>query len=149
MKARDSILALLLLLPAVAQAAPKKSPVIARPAAKRPAGTTRTAAPVAAPADPAALVMDARAAAARGETDLALRLAQSAIVADPARASSYDALGDVYAANHQAEYARNYYEEALSIDPADASARKAIAGLDRAGDTRKADASDGAKSPIP
>ena len=113
MKARDSVLALLLLLPLGAQAtdAPKKSPAIARPVAKRPAATTGASAPapVAPPADPAALVMDARAAAAKGETDLALRLAQSAIVADPARASSYDALGDVYAANHQADYARNYY----------------------------------------
>ena len=39
----------------------------------------------------------AQAASAKGDTDLALRLAQAAIVADPARPATYDALGDVYA----------------------------------------------------
>jgi Flp pilus assembly protein TadD len=130
MKARDSVLTLLLLLSSPALAATTPAP--------------------AAPLDSTQLAVQARAAMARGEVDLALRLAQSAIVADPSRPSSYDVLGDVYAANHQPDYARNYYEEALSIDPTDPTATKAIASLDRAGDTRKADASaDGAKPGIP
>src|SRR3954470_24438094 len=131
MKARDSVLTLLLLL---------SSPALA---------ATATPAP-AAPLDSAQLATQARAAMARGEVDLALRLAQSAIVADPSRPSSCDVLGDVYAANHQPDYARNYYEEALSIDPTDPTATKAIASLDRAGATRKAEVSaDGAKPGIP
>jgi len=131
MKARDSVLVLLLMLSSPALAATPTAPVP----------------PV---LDSAQLAAQARAAMARGEVDLALRLAQSAIVADPSRPSSYDALGDVYAANHEPDYARNYYEEALSIDPSDPTATKAIASLDRAGDTRKADASaDGAKPGIP
>jgi len=130
MKARDSVLALLLL----------SSPALAATAA--------------APAPPVLnsvqLADEARAAMARGEVDLALRLAQSAIVADPSHPASYDALGDIYAANHQPDYARNYYEQALSIDPSDPAATRAIASLDRAGDTRKAEVSaDGAKPGIP
>ena len=97
----------------------------------------------------AGLAVQARAASAKGDTDLALRLAQAAIVADPSRPSSYDLLGDVYAADHQGDAARYYYDQALAIDPADNAAIKAIAALDRAGDTRKADASDGAKPGIP
>jgi hypothetical protein len=68
-------------------------------------------------------------------------LAQSAIVADPSKPSSYDALGDIYAGESQPDFARNFYDKALEIDPADAAATKAIAALDRAGD--KAVASDG------
>jgi Tfp pilus assembly protein PilF len=99
--------------------------------------------------DAGALVAQARAASARGETDLALRMAQAAIVADPSRPTSYDALADVYSADHQPDAARYYYDQALAIDPSDDGAIKAIAALDRAGDTRKADASDGAKPGLP
>jgi len=106
-------------------------------------------APAEAPTDPNSLIAQSRTAVAKGDFDLAERMAEAAIVADPSRPSSYDALGDVCAGNHHPEFARNYYNEALSIDPADATAMKAIAALDREGDTRKADASDGAKSPIP
>ncbi len=97
---------------------------------------------------PDSLVAAARAAASRGETELALRLAQSAIVADPARPASYDALGDVYAASNQPEFARNYYNEALSIDPLDAAAIRAIAALDRNGEKRAANVS-GTKTGTP
>ncbi len=77
------------------------------------------------------LLTQARAATARGDTELALRLTQSAIVADPARPMSYVALGDLYAQAGQSDYARSYYDAALGIDPADAGALKAEAELDR------------------
>lgn len=76
------------------------------------------------------LLTQARAATRRGETDLALRLAQSAIVQDPARPGSYVALGDVYAAMGQAEFARSYYDAALAIEPTDVDAKKAVAALE-------------------
>ena len=47
----------------------------------------------------------------------------------PARPDSYVALGDFYAAQGEPDYARNYYDEALSIDPVTPSALKAIAAL--------------------
>jgi tetratricopeptide (TPR) repeat protein len=76
-----------------------------------------------------ALLTQARDAQTKGENDLALRLAQSAIVADPARPGSYVALGDVYAAQGQPDYARSYYDLALTIDPVSPAALKAIAAL--------------------
>jgi len=78
-----------------------------------------------------ALITQAHEAQSQGNTELALRLAQSAIVADPARPASYVALGDIYAAAGQQDYARTYYNEALSIDPAEPSALKAVTDLDR------------------
>jgi tetratricopeptide (TPR) repeat protein len=122
---RDSWISLLtgaLLLAAPADAATAKKPV--KPVAK-------VAAPLVEPQpDAGTLITQAHDAQGRGETELALRLAQAAIVADPARPSAYDALGDVYAANNQPDYARSYYGEALSIDPADDAARKAMDALD-------------------
>jgi tetratricopeptide (TPR) repeat protein len=114
------------------------------PAKAAPAKDIETAPP---PPTQAELVTQARAAAARGENDLALVLAQSAIVADPSKPASYDALGDIYAGLSQPEFARNFYDKALSIDPADADAAKAIAALDRAGD--KTAAADGGTKPAP
>jgi Flp pilus assembly protein TadD len=76
------------------------------------------------------LLAGAHAATAKGDIELALRLAQSAIVADPARPASYVALGDVYAQAGQGDYARNYYDAALDIDPVNPSALKAISVLD-------------------
>jgi Flp pilus assembly protein TadD len=76
------------------------------------------------------LLAGAHAATARGDIELALRLAQSAIVADPARPTSYVALGDVYAQAGEGEYARSYYDAALDIDPVNPSALKAISALD-------------------
>jgi cytochrome c-type biogenesis protein CcmH/NrfG len=75
------------------------------------------------------LLADAHAAAGRGETELALRLAQSAIVADPARPASYVALGDIYAETGQADYARNFYDAALGIDPSEPNALKGLSAL--------------------
>jgi tetratricopeptide (TPR) repeat protein len=111
-----------LLLAGPADAATAKKPL--KPAAK-------SAAVVIEPQpDPAILIVQSHDAQGRGETDLALRLAQSAIVADPARPSAYDALGDIYAALNQPDFARSYYTEALSIDPADMPAQKAMTALD-------------------
>ena len=115
--------------------------------------TVKTAAkPAAAPApdpqpDPVVLIAQAHDAQSKGETELALRLAQSAIVANPALPAAYDALGDVYAASAQTEAARSYYGEALSIDPSDATAQKAIAGLGRPG--QQASGAEGSKTGIP
>ena len=77
------------------------------------------------------LLADAHAAVGRGETELALRLAQAAIVADPARPGSYVVLGDIYAGSGQPDYARNFYDAALGIDPSEPSALKALSTLDR------------------
>jgi Flp pilus assembly protein TadD len=77
------------------------------------------------------LLADAHVAVGKGDTELALRLAQSAIVADPARPTSYVALGDIYAEAGQLDYARNFYNAALGIDPADPGALKALSALDR------------------
>jgi tetratricopeptide (TPR) repeat protein len=83
------------------------------------------------------LMRDAQAAQAKGDHDLALRLAQSAIVAAPSRPAAYTALGDLYAAHGDADFARFYYRQALQIDPADADATRAMAALDR-GETQQA-----------
>jgi Flp pilus assembly protein TadD len=77
------------------------------------------------------LLSQAHDAVGKGNTELAVRLAQSAIVADPARPTSYVALGDIYAQAGQADYARSFYDEALGIDPADQNALKALAVLNR------------------
>jgi len=125
---RDSVtLALICLsVPAMA-AAPRKA------AAKPPAAVVQPA-PALSADD---LMRDAQAAQARGDHDLALRLAQSAIVAAPSRPGVYTVLGDLYAANGDADFARFYYRQALSIDPVDASATRAMAALDR-GETQQA-----------
>jgi Flp pilus assembly protein TadD len=75
------------------------------------------------------LLTQAHAAVTKGDTELAVRLAQSAIVADPARPTSYVALGDIYAEAGQPEYARSFYDAALGIDPAQPAALKAISAL--------------------
>jgi Tfp pilus assembly protein PilF len=77
------------------------------------------------------LLSQAHDAAGKGDTDLAVRLTQSAIVADPARPTSYVALGDIYAQVGQPEYARSFYEEALGIDPVEPNAVKALTALNR------------------
>ena len=87
---------------------------------------------VEAPVTVESLLAQAQAATAKGETELALRLAQSAIVADPARPTSYVALGDIYAEAGQPDYARNFYDQALGIDPAQPGALKGISALDNA-----------------
>ena len=94
-------------------------------AAPKPAKVAKPEAPVTVEV----LLVQAHAAVTKGDTELAVRLAQSAIVADPARSTSYVALGDIYAEAGQPDYARNSYDQALGIDPADPSALKAISAL--------------------
>ncbi len=128
---RDSLVLALALIAMPALAAAPKRPV-AKPSAP-------AAAPV--PALSAAeLIGQAQAAQARGEKDLAVRLAQSAIVANPALPAAYNALGDLYAADGDADFARFYYRGALTIDPTDADATKAMAALERGDDQRAAKA---------
>jgi len=91
----------------------------------------KPAAPAEQPLTVDALLSQAHDAQGKGDTELAVRLAQAAIVADPTRATSYVALGDIYAGAGQADYARSFYGQALSIDPAEPSALKAMAALDR------------------
>jgi tetratricopeptide (TPR) repeat protein len=125
------VLAALFLAVSPAYAAPAKAPA---KAAKAPAP-----AKVLAPEPPVtveSLLTQSLAATGRGEIDLAVRLAQSAIVADPARTGSYVALGDIYAQAGQPDYARNFYDAALGIDPVDPAALKALAALDSAGSSR-------------
>jgi Flp pilus assembly protein TadD len=98
-------------------AAPAKHP---KPAAETPPVTVE------------GLLSQAHDASGKGDTELAVRLAQSAIVADPARPGSYVALGDIYAQAGQADYARSFYDEALGIDPAEPNALKALAVLNLA-----------------
>jgi Flp pilus assembly protein TadD len=102
--------------------------LLAAPALAAPAKASKPEPPVTVEA----LLTQAQAAIGKGDTELAVRLAQSAIVADPARPTSYVALGEIYAETGQAEYARSYYDAALGIDPADPSALKALSDLDRA-----------------
>jgi len=128
---RDSLILALALIAAPAFAAAPR-----RPAVKAPP-------PVMAPAPALSatdLISQAQAAQARGEKELAVRLAQSAIVADPALPAAYKALGDLYAADGDADYARFYYRGALTIDPSDADATKAMAALERGDDQRAAKA---------
>src|ERR1700753_2169476 len=102
-------------------AAPTKSAKAARPPAPV----------VEAPITVDSLLAQSKDAATKGDTELAVRLAQAAIVQDPARTGSYVALGDVYASSNQPDYARSYYDAALDIDPADTVAKKALSDLNR------------------
>jgi Flp pilus assembly protein TadD len=119
------LLAALTLATAPAWAAPTKMPAPTK--APAPAKTAPKPTP---PVTVESLLTQAHAAVTKGDTELALRLAQSAIVADPARPSSYAALGDIYAEAGQADYARNFYDAALGIDPAEPSALKGLSALD-------------------
>ena len=134
------VLLTVLLAAAPAAAATAKKPLKPKPAA---------AAVVEPQPDATDLIAQARSAEGRGETELAVRLAQSAIVADPAHPASYDALGDVYAASNQPDSARSYYAEALLIDPTDGSAQKAVAALDRGAKEKRAASAEGTKTGIP
>ncbi|MEO8896496.1 MAG: hypothetical protein ABI450_11505 [Rhizomicrobium sp.] len=128
---RDSLILALALIAMPALAAAPKRAVVKPPA------------PIAAPApslSASELIGQAQAAQARGEKELAVRLAQSAIVANPALPAAYNALGDLYAADGDGDYARFYYRGALTIDPTDADATKAMAALERGDDQRAAQA---------
>ena len=128
------ILAALVLATNIVSAAPAKAPAAAkaRALAKASAKTPTPAKVPEAPVTVESLLTQAQAATSRGDVELALRMAQSAIVADPARPGSYVALGDIYAQAGQSDYARNFYDAALGIDPAEPSALKALSALDHA-----------------
>jgi tetratricopeptide (TPR) repeat protein len=128
------------------------SPVwAASPPAKKPLkhATPAAAAAADAPLDANDLIIQARQAQSHGDTELAVRLAQSAIVVSPNRSDTYDALADLYNAQHQPDYALSYYNEALSIDPADTVALKAIAGLDHSGSDQRAANTQGSQTGNP
>jgi Flp pilus assembly protein TadD len=116
----------------IAAAAPAK-PVKPAAAKAAPATATKTAAQPAptAPLTVDSLLAQAKDAITKGDTDLAVRLAQAAIVQNPALPSSYVALGNIYASAGQPDFARNFYDAALGIDPADAGAQKALSDLNR------------------
>jgi Tfp pilus assembly protein PilF len=78
------------------------------------------------------LLSRSHAAERAGNKDAAERLAQSAIVADPKRASSYVGLADIYMHAGQPDFAGFYYAEALQIDPQNKDAVKGLATADRA-----------------
>jgi Tfp pilus assembly protein PilF len=107
-------------------------------AATRPAPAKPAPALVAISADD--LMRQAQAASAKGDSDLALRLAQAAIVADPAKPATYNLLADLYVGAGQGDYASFYYGEALGIDPSDAAATRGMAQLNRNGNQRAAEA---------
>ncbi len=131
--ARDSLILTLVLLTAPSLAAvPHRAP--RERAAATASGDTS-----------ADFIRQAQAAAAKGDKELAIRLAQSAIVAAPARTAPYDTLGDLYAAQGDGDFARFYYNEALSIDPTDATATKALSALDQGDSQRDAKADTPAK----
>src|SRR5690348_311906 len=113
-------------------------PVSAKPAPAKPA-------PGPATVSAEDLMRQAQDASAKGYKDLALRLAQAAIVADPAKPQTYDFLGDLYAAEGQSDFAGFYYAEALSIDPSDAAAVKGTAELARNNNQRAAEATPSTK----
>lgn len=126
-----SILALMTLaapgfLPTAAWAAPR--PLPAKPASPS----------AAASADE--LMRQAQEANAKGDQDLAFRLAQAAIVADPAKPQTYDLLGDLYAHAGEGDFASFYYSEALGIDPSDPAAAKGTAELSHNSNQRAAEA---------
>lgn len=64
-----------------------------------------------------ALAARAQAAEASGNFDEAVMLLQAAMVADPARISTYVQLGDFYTRKNEPAFARKYYDEALFLDP--------------------------------
>ena len=127
--------------PALAATAPAKAMV------RKPAKTVAAPAPI--PLNANDLMTQARQAQSRGDNELAVRLAQSAIVVGPDRSDTYDALGDVYTAQNQPDFARSYYNEALSIDPGDAAALKAIAALDHGASDQRAANSQGSQTGTP
>jgi tetratricopeptide (TPR) repeat protein len=119
------------------------APAMAAPPHKQPLPGKEPPAAAALSADD--LMRQAQAASAKGDTDLAFRLAQAAIVADPAKPSTYDLLADLYAGAGQGDYASFYYGEALGIDPSDAAATRGTAELARNGNQRAAEAATPAK----
>lgn len=119
----------------------------AKPSAK--AAAKPAAAAVAPPLTANDLMTQARQAQTRGEAELAVRLAQAAIVVAPARPDTYVTLGDMYVAQSQPDSARSYYNAALSIDPFDVGAQQAVAALDRGATDQRAANIQGSQTATP
>jgi len=141
------VAAALLAGPAFAVPAPDEAPV--HKAVHKTAAKPAAAAPVPAALNAGDLMTEARQAQSRGDNELAVRLAQSAIVVGPDRSDTYDALGDVYVAQNEPDFARSYYNEALSIDPTDAAAQKAITALDHGASDQRAANTQGSQTGNP
>jgi|GEM_PF-5573340 len=88
------------------------------------------------------LIRESRSAEAAGNSPDAILYIQSALVADPGRASTYAALGDFYVRAHQGDLAMQYYDQALNIDPAEPAAKRGMAQLARSERTGKSAALD-------
>jgi len=88
------------------------------------------------------LLSKSRAAELAGNREAALRYAQAAIVADPARPETYTALADLYMHERSPDSAAFYYSEALTIDPQDQSAAQGLALAEKESGTAAAAASD-------
>ena len=96
-------------------------PLPAKPSGRAAKAAPPSPPPPEPPVTPDCLLAQAHAAVGRGDTELALRLAQSAIVADPARPGSYDALGDIYAAAEPAGFCPQLLQRGAGASiPADA-----------------------------
>jgi tetratricopeptide (TPR) repeat protein len=78
------------------------------------------------------LMTRSRVAEKLGKADAAERLAQSAIVANPLRASSYVGLADLYLREGRMDFAGFYYAEALEIEPENREAQRGLAQVDSA-----------------
>jgi len=77
------------------------------------------------------LVHKSHAAESHGRMDSAIMLMQSAMVADPARVETYVALGDLYRRAHEDDFARYYYNEALTLDPQTDAATRGLSVIGR------------------
>jgi Flp pilus assembly protein TadD len=115
----------------LAEAAPTKTAPSEAAKSAKPAAAKTAAAKPEPPITVESLLAQAKDAVTKGDTDLAVRLTQAAIVQNPALPSTYVALGNIYVTTGQPEFARNFYDAALGIDPADAGAQKALSDLNR------------------
>ena len=84
------------------------------------------------------LAARAKAAESKGQFDDAVMLLQSAVVAAPARAQGYVALGDLYARHGDVQSAHKYYDEALYLEPGLPAALEGAGKADLALGDRKA-----------
>jgi tetratricopeptide (TPR) repeat protein len=67
---------------------------------------------------------------ATADANRARRFFEQAIVADPANAAAFSALGDLYGKQAKTDLARKYYRLALDIDPLEPSALAGAATMD-------------------
>lgn len=75
------------------------------------------------------LLAKSRTAEGLGRVPEAILYMQAALVADPARASTYVALGDIHIRVQQDATALHYYEAALDVNPWEPGARRGMERL--------------------